>query len=254
MSAVLDRLLVQALTEAEWLPADAALDVPASPNFLSAISYATDTASGQTCQSSSEEFRRWLKELIAQGATLELLGSRRPAICEWLGPRLLFSPRSFPGQRLVGLASSRLGRRLDTQQAWFKMFRAACSKIDVQHETLLTAESTTTARFVERAAKLFDVPVFSLVPPSARTSVVTWLRHLQSLDTDQGNVHRVYISPELLPATRVGPLDAFPLRDRSVLALSDHVLVFHIRPAGQLDVLIRARLSDAGWQRVRRVG
>ena len=91
---------------------------------------------------------------------------------------------------------------------------------------------------VALAAQLFDVPVLSLVAPGAKTTAVDWLRGLSSVDSDDGNVHRLYLSPELLPTSPTAPLDALPLRDRSVVALADRLLVFHLRAGGQLDECI----------------
>jgi hypothetical protein len=249
MSQVLDQVL-QALRDAKWIPSDA-IGRRNLPNLLPAISQAWEAACDDNIQPSTDDFRRWLDQQINQGASLQLLHSQRPEVSDWIGPRLLFAPNlgqpAISRPRLVGLASSRLGRRLDTQQAWFTMFRAACSKLDFQRETLFTAESTTTARFVRRAADLFDIPVLSLVTPSAKTTVVDWLRRLQTVDTDEGNVHRIYLSPELVPTPTTGPLATLPLRDRSVVALADRLLVFHLRSGGQLDALVRTRLVDARW-------
>jgi len=127
------------------------------------------------------------------------------------------------------------------------VFRTACSKIDPGHEILFTAESTTTARFVERAADLFGVPVLSLVTPQTNISLGTWLNSLSRLESSNNNVRQAYLSP---PIDRDGPesdVRSFALRDRAVVAMSDLLLVCHLRQGGQLDSLVRARLRDHRW-------
>lgn len=251
MSQVFDQA-VQTFRDAKWLADTAAFDHQDSENLLPAICRAWSVACDAGMRGSADDFRSWLESQIEQGASLQLLGARRPGLIDWLGPRLLYAPSHtatsrLASHRLVGLASSRLGRRLDRQQAWFTMFRAACSKIDFQHETILTAESTTTARFVERAAELFNAPVLTVTPPSPKETAVDWLQRLRKVERSAGNVHRVHLSPCLVADSSTGPLDALPLRDRCVVALSDRLLVFHVRSGGRLETLVRARLDDGRW-------
>lgn len=183
----------------------------------------------------------------ASGGVFDVIGFGDEAVADWVGPRLVFYPRARHDQ-LVGIASSRLGRRLDTQASWFTVFRAACAKLDRECETLFTAEATTTARFVDRAAKLFGVPVLSLVTPREGTAVADWLGEMQRLSPSAGSVERAYLSPPLSDESVASDMKSLPLRDRAVVAMSNRLLVFHLRKGGQLETLLRARLQDARWR------
>lgn len=239
MSAAHD-CIVDALREASWLDSHHKLDRFPDGDLLPAVA--------AVCGSAAQ--RSWINLQVSRGAQMQMLDSRDGVASDWVGQRLLFTPQPPSTGQLIGLASSRLGRRLDTQRAWFTVFRAACSKIDRAREILFTAESTTTARFVERAADLFDVPVLALVTARTDTSIRKWLEGLTRLEASDSNVRRAYLSPpfgDLEPMNDVGSL---PLRDRAVVAMSDRLLVFHLRRGGQLDALVRARLNDQRFPRV----
>jgi hypothetical protein len=187
----------------------------------------------------------WLTRQLPVGARLELLDQ---GSSKWLGDRLVWYPQGCPDGRRIGLASSRLGRRLDTQQTWFTVFRAACSKADLDDDVLLTAHSTTTARFVARAAELFNVRVLSIVSPRERESLASWLDRIRRLEEDPTALYSAYLSPSIcetgVAETCLRSVSESPLRDRAVVALSDRLLVFHLRRGGHLEHLVRARLLD----------
>ena len=151
---------------------------------------------------------------------------------------------------MIGIASSRLGRRLDKQAAWFNVFRAACSKIDHNQDVLFTAAETTPERFVQRAADLFEVRVVSMICPREDESIGEWSQRIRKLDQDCGRrVFPGYVSPEFQTApvdsARSAEFANAPLRDQVVVSLSDKLLVFHLRRAGHLDQLVRRRLDDS---------
>jgi len=164
----------------------------------------------------------------------------------WIGDRFIWWPRGFPRGRLVGLMSSRLPRRLDTQSDWIAALRAACVELNPQTDVLVCALSTTTARFVRRAAVHLKLRLLVLHEPRT-TSIGCWLDKLEHLETttDCEDTASAFISPLLSGGKSLpGAVRETPLRDRSVVALSDLLVVLHLRRASQSERLVRARLLD----------
>ena len=209
------------------------------------------TDKGRTRQRHARR-RAWVMAQAAQGAALTVENDPPNRQTAWHGPRLVWWPRGVPTGMRIGLASSRLGRRLDTQEDWFTVFRAACSKVDRQREILLTAAATTTARFVARAAELFDVHALMIMPPRANESCGQWCERILKVSAEfSPSLYPAFVSPPLPvnAETHAEPRtdDTSPLRDRLVVAWSDRLLVFHVRARGHWERLVRARLADPSW-------
>jgi len=190
----------------------------------------------------------------ATGACLTLgipdLAPAAPA--GWLGQRLAWWPRGIPPGRRVGLASSRLGRAADGQKAWFTVLRAACAKIDPRRDLVLTATSTTTARYVQRCATLFGLRVLKIEAPENDTIPLDkWVDGTETRQQSHADspLDAVFLSPPLgrTAATENEAVGTVPVRDRAVVALSDRLLVFRVRRDGHLHRLLRARLCDSTW-------
>jgi hypothetical protein len=197
----------------------------------------------------------WLDERHREGARFTLgLPSAGDASKCWLGERLAWWSRGIPAQRRVALVSSRLGRALDAQPAWFAALRAACAELVREEELLLAAPLTATARFVERCAKLFGLPLLRVeVPRNDATPLGQWFRKIQDFDekTRGETAYCVWLSPRFSDINHSGgetnELESLPLRDRALMALADRLDVLHLRRGGYLERLIAARLSDPAW-------
>ncbi len=199
---------------------------------------------------------RWLIDQRDQGAALTV-GMPRPSgesAEKWLGTRLVWWPDGICAARRVGVASSRLGRQLDEQQAWFAVLRGACAKLDGDRETLLTASGTASARFVEHAAKMFGARVLSIeLPRDDRVALRQWLRRIRAANrTEQdGCRYRAIFSPPILDLATSDAAAAeelaVPLRDRALVGLSDRILAVRVRRGGNLHRLLLHRLHDNAW-------
>jgi hypothetical protein len=232
----------KALTEAGLLPHGSSPPAPGmeeSPgtDLLPAIVWAwTHCKSASRHPRSKEGAGRagLLKQHWERGAKLTwgIPKSDDRRLASWLGNRLAWWPQGIPEGRRIGLVSSRLGRDLDRRKSWFTVLRAACMKVDRQHEILLTAGSVTTGRFVQRCGELFGLRVLCVdidrdgittLPQWARTTVVA------------GEVSRacgevVSLSPPLSIAD--GARTDEPLAQL---------------PAANLDRLLRARLDEPAF-------
>jgi hypothetical protein len=175
----------------------------------------------------------WLADQQQRGAALTLGYDSRfdPAAAGWLGLRLAWWPTGVPEGRRIGLASSRLGRRLDTQQAWLAVLRAACAKID-------------------RRRELFDLPLLCIeAADDDHHDLERWLEAIMQLPAAVDGARRIVLSPPLPGAT---PADAevagcAPVRDRALVTLSDRLLVFHVRSRGRWHQLLHYRLASKSW-------
>lgn len=255
MSAPLNQVR-KLLHEAGWLPNCEQLAPQESGDLLPALHQAWKCCELDSLSNSArrraDKMRTWLADQIANGARLTRLSPDSSRTTQWLGERLVWWPHGRPTGSPIGIASSRLGRRLDTQADWFTVFRAACSKINRDQDILLTAAATTPDRYVRRAAELFGVRVVSLFFSRESESIHAWFERILRLQaTPGGPFHPAYVSPELQPA----PADAaefislaeLPVRDRAVVALGERLLVFHLRRGGHLEELVRARLANSVW-------
>ncbi|MDH3718993.1 MAG: hypothetical protein OES79_12820, partial [Planctomycetota bacterium] len=200
----------------------------------------------------SNRVAAWLADQQRRGAALTLGYDSRfdPTAREWLGLRLAWWPTGIPKGRRIGLASSRLGRQLDTQQAWLAVLRAACAKIDRRRDLLLTATDTAAAALVQRAAALFDLPLLCIeAADDDQLDLRRWLEAIMQQSSAVDGWRRVVLSPPLPGAT---PSDAevagcAPVRDRALVALSDRLLVFHVRSRGRWHQLLHYRLASKSW-------
>lgn len=200
-----------------------------------------------------------LDEAMRRGARLTLGWPEREGrpLDRWLGPRLLWWPSGIPEGRKVTWVSSRLGRAIDERPDWFAVLRSAVAKLEPKRDLLLTAPSTTVDRFLERAAILFGLRRLR-VHLDERHTLVDWLARLRQQlwrnslaevplpeSTDDS---KVFVSPTFKQTDEPEcPFSNFPLSDRMLIAVADHVLALQVRPKGNLHQLLRARLSDSVW-------
>jgi hypothetical protein len=253
--------LWNALTAGSLLPSGHGLSASAIPDepgwdLLPLLMRAWDTAqsgatgtAGRRAKRQADRFRDW----HAKGSrlTVGIPGSIPGIASGWLGLRLAWWPQGIPPGRRVGLVSSRLGQAPDTQEAWFTALRAACTKINPQRDLLLTAASTTTARYVERCAVLFGLRVLRTdVPKQETVTLEKWLARAETLRRDNRDTRaeEVFLSPPLGEyVVEDEAVRHTPARDRALVALSERLLVFRVRRDGHVHHLVRARLLDPAW-------
>jgi hypothetical protein len=87
---------------------------------------------------------------------------------------VLWLPRPLPPGRAVHLASSRLGRQLESFPTWFDALRTFAGSIDPDTTFLLTADGTTADPFIRRISWLYDIPVVRLAPLPKKLST-SWI-------------------------------------------------------------------------------
>lgn len=165
----------------------------------------------------------------------------------WCGDRLAFWARGIPQEKLVGIFSSRLTRRLDRHRGWFAALRTACLRIDSRRERLLAVATTTTARFVERCAALFGLPLLTVEVAEESDPAVWCRRVMQEHETESpwpttAACDRLLLSPPLAPATA----DA-PIADCVLAALSDRLIGLAVREGGHWQRLAQRRLADPAF-------
>jgi hypothetical protein len=254
--SVFQNQLGQLLHEAGWLPCDKRIDFPRGGDLFPSIQAAWESFEIASLPSNarrrSQRMESWLEEQIKTGAQLTSLSSESPRATHWLGERLLWWPHGRLLGSRIGIASSRLGRRLDTQSDWFTVFRAAYSKINRDQDVLLTAAATTPDRYVRRAAELFGVRVVSMSCPRESEPIHAWFKRIRQLNAKPSEtVRQAYLSPELVPrpdsSAKQVALGDLPLRDRAVVSMAERLLVFNLRAGGHLKKLVRARLNDPVW-------
>ena len=171
---------------------------------------------------------------------------------QWLGGRLAWWPRGVPQGRRVGLVSSRLGRNVDQQRPWFAVLRTACMKLDPSRDLIVTSDSIASHRFVQRCGALFGVPVLNvLIDRRDSLSTRRWGQHVLTSDAaSPGVCHLAYVSPPVSEAADSwvhGDLVGLPLADRLIAAISDRLIALRVRPDGNLDRLLSARLGQPGF-------
>lgn len=254
--------VAEQLSRAGFFPPRAAeshnsLQIETGTNLL-AVAIALWESSGEALKDRgrADETLHWLKDQRELGAALTV-GMPRPsgeAAEKWLAARLVWWPDGICTARRVGVASSRLGRRLDEQQTWFAVLRGACAKLDGDRETFLTAGGTASARFVDHAAELFGARVLSIeLPRSDDITLRQWLRRIRTVNRSAkvDCQKRAILSPPILDlalseitATEIRDV---PLRDRALIGLSDRILAIHVRRGGNLHRLLQQRLHDTSW-------
>ncbi|MGB6044598.1 MAG: hypothetical protein WBF93_15675 [Pirellulales bacterium] len=192
----------------------------------------------------------WLSDQHRRGAALTVgyAGKQEHAARAWLGLRLAWWPSGIPSGRRVGVACSRLGRRLDRQQAWFDVLRAACGKIDRRLDVLVSSGDSAAAALVRRAAELFDLRLLTIeTPTDDEAALQQWLERLTRTTVDShDSIRQVFLSPPLAsePMNDRAIEASGPFRDRALAAMSDRLLIFHLRRRGNWHRLLSQRLDS----------
>ncbi|MDP6554159.1 MAG: hypothetical protein QGG71_05800 [Pirellulaceae bacterium] len=256
----LGKIVWQVLRQARWLPATEASvhasqlsDLLPGDDILPAIVLAWSLAdvSGPE-RRRGRRLQTWAQDQMVVGARLTIGpdsecgdGFRR-----WNGVCLVWWPRGIPAGQRVGLVSSHLGHNLNQSQDWFRVFRTACAKADGRREVIVTAATTTTHEFARRAAELFDLRLLLIRPPGKNKDCRSWLDALARQPWSATRCYEAHVSPmldeDLKGISR--ELVSSPLADRVLMAMSDRLLLFHLRHRGKLLPLIKRRLADLAWR------
>ncbi len=219
------------------------------PSMVRAWQTSSDASDVSTADRCSQRLAI-LRERQDSGGQLtwNIPGTASGTAATWLGNRLAWWPRGVLAGRRVGLVSSRLGRRLDRQKAWFAALRTACIRLDPTRDILLTSEAITSQRFVQRCGQLFGVPVLCLeIERESERALQRWSqRILASEAPSSSSQHRVYLSPSVAAGESQQMSDeqvTTPARDRAMIALSELLIALHIRPNGNVHRLLESRLA-----------
>jgi hypothetical protein len=168
----------------------------------------------------------------------------------WVGDRLLWWPRGIPCGKRVALVSSRLGRRWDERKSWFHALRCACRQVDRSNDVLVTANRTSVAKILPRAAMLFRLRLIELLPCRAHETLAGWLARCAQTSREPlaSECFPVWISPRFDGTGELtspfAEAETIPERDRAVAGLSDDLLALMLRPNGNLHRLLRLRLKE----------
>jgi hypothetical protein len=174
--------------------------------------------------------------------TYGLPGTTSELVRDWIGERLVWWPHAIASRPWMSIVSSRLGRPLYEQVAWFAKLRAACEFARTNGDTLVFASNTTTARFLARCGQLYQIPTLRLEVAPEKHSVERWLKHcleIPELPNDKGLQQIAYISPALDGNRQF----LKPIRDALAVAASDRLVALHVRPNGHIEQLLRRRGS-----------
>ena len=196
--------------------------------------------------------QRWrlLRECQVRGGKLLLDASFHfgRGFQRWLGWRFCWYPYGIPTGQLVGIASSRLGRRLDTKPGWFQKLRQYCQQLDPHTQLLLTVSQTAAAPYVARAAQLFRLPCLqTTVVDSARWRYWGKLVWDTALLDQQSTCWSAIVSPVVDPlAFPIQPLqlEQAPAHDRILVSASDLLWSCQLRPQGILQQLMNRRVAS----------
>jgi hypothetical protein len=166
----------------------------------------------------------------------------------WIGPRLVWWSTPVPARPWLSVVSSRLGRPWFRRTQWFAHLRAACQLAQAHGDTLVFADNTATARFLERCGYLYQLPTLRLVVARERMSLETWLRnrfadHFPA--TGPARQHIAFVSPPLDVRD-----DQIPTRDALTVAVADRIMALQVRPGGHTERLLTRREAADGLKPV----
>jgi len=109
---------------------------------------------------------------------------------------LTWWPRGVPDLQTTGIVSSRLGRELDRQDDLFRVLRSACAQLEPRRQMLLTADGTTTSRFVTRAAQLFGLSLLDVIVARPKQTIAAWLEQMVRRDPEHDELYwPCFVSP-----------------------------------------------------------
>ncbi len=203
----------------------------------------------RSSKNNSDTRLKLLEQSMSRGARLLLdAGSYfGKGFQQWLGWRLCWSPGRLPDGQLVGIASSRLGRKLDEKPSWFQTLRHYCHQLDPEKQVLLTVTATAAAPYVTRAAALFKLPCLQTrIIDSSRWRYWGKLVWNSCSRIPTSSSWSAIISPRMQFVEfphQFNKLENTPARDRTLVSGSSEVWICQLRSRGVLHNLVTARLT-----------
>ena len=246
----------KALVDAGFLPnASAAdtiaelLDADPTTNLLPALAGAWRLAEKESSSKASRVRRltTWLARSLDDKASLTWGVPGRQRFSRWVGQRLCWWPQGVPDGQYTSVASSRLGRTLETHDDWFETLRYVVAAANRDGHVLVVSDRTAPATYVERCSELFGGRLLRIRYPRGSSSRLTdWLKHATNWNKAETTESRwsLFLSPELETNQLSTEFNEIPNRDRALVAIGDHLIVLKLRRGGNLDFLLRARLND----------
>ena len=158
-----------------------------------------------------------------------------PGDAGWIDPRLVLWPHGLPRAPRVAILCSRLGRMPERYDWWFRAVRGYCQAL-AGEEVLLVAEGTTMARYVRLIAARRGLRRIEL------TSAPSWRAFGRAVrDTAPASAaYHAVVSPSLQSNAGAG----VPVQDRGLAVLGDRLLIGPLRPGGNTERLVVARLVE----------
>ncbi|MFP6751464.1 MAG: hypothetical protein VB855_07305 [Pirellulaceae bacterium] len=193
------------------------------------------------------EQTRVLWQLSLKGAVLlfNLPIGRGKQLSSWVGNRLFFCPDGIPSTPVAVVASSRLARPWDEQDNWFLSLRRACRWSASRHQPVLTVAGTTTTRFLASCQGSLGIQTWQFHFPRPEQALAIWLSRLLHASTRTRSQARwqSWVSPPVQAEPDGCPRSSYPIGDRFQVAAADSLHLLKVRPGGNLDGLIKQRLT-----------
>ena len=150
---------------------------------------------------------------------------------DWFGRRFFYWKNGFPTDRLIGMAMSRVGRKLEEHKPVFDAIRTAIVGVDANREAILVSCGTAAEPFISRAAKLFGRSVVRITSEYADQSWDEFWSAVHRIPSRTAEEPNVFVSPLLsLPETTesTGSPSA-PLCDRLLVGVVHRLLCPYVR-------------------------
>jgi len=94
---------------------------------------------------------------------------------------IFWFPGGLPTGESVSVSSSRLGQKLDRQEAWFDAIRTLAVQIQDRNQFLISSHGTTTHPFLTRIATLFGIPLVEFKPFPKRIDA-NWFQQIAATE------------------------------------------------------------------------
>ncbi len=158
---------------------------------------------------------------------------------------LFWFPTELPRGRSVCVASSRLGRKLDTYDSWFDAIRTMAARLNPDDHFLITGAGTTADLFLRRVGQLFGFEVVEFRPFPAQVSR-KWLQEsLLAATRQEENDHRhsVCYFGDLAEVLKTDNLRRRTPIDQCLVQIASEVLLLSVRANGNIWQAAQQRLA-----------
>ncbi len=171
-------------------------------------------------------------------------GFCNPVVERQLEFDLFWFPAGIPIGHSVGVASSRLGKKLDMHDSWFDAIRTTATRLDPQSHFLITGNATTTDDFVMRIGQLFGFSVVRFLPVGAGESTLPPIYQpgcslSVGVDLRPCYVARISCQPKRGREIETDSIDQLLIRHAS------EVRLLSVRSGGNIIAAARRRLADS---------